>query len=473
MRLAIRVLAATITVSAVNIAQIGQPYPGGGGQYPQGGQYPGGGGYPPGGQYPGGGYPGGGQGTGLPFPKIKFPRRKPKEEQADTQKVKLAGVEGRLRKLGEKDLYLETGKNDVLRFRLVTKTQFHKKSGEVMRDSLLNPGDRISVQVEPGDEETALLVTFLEAGGQSERAAADQPIKEASVRAPRAEDLGKAKTVALGGGGGGAATESSESGGETSSSPASSTAEAAVTPAETSSAGSKPLDASDKIILDSAREAALKYSATLPDFVAQQNTNRFFSTRSGGDWQPLDVVTAEVVYLRGREEYRNVQIDGRPSTRPIEKTGAWSTGEFGTVLEGLMAGDAQAQFRRRPGVARAAANRQAWVFDVSVPAAHSSWVLVSPDGREHQAAYSGAVWIDQETRRVLRIERRALSLPADFALSKVASTLDYAYVRIDQTNYLLPFGGETMSCANGGSCSRNVIEFRGIRKFGAESTVKF
>ena len=81
--------------------------------------------------------------------------------------------------------------------------------------------------------------------------------------------------------------------------------------------------------------------------------------------------------------------------------------------------------------------------------------------------------IDQETRRVLRIERRALSLPADFALSKVASTLDYAYVRIDQTNYLLPFGGETMSCANGGSCSRNVIAFRGIRKFGAESNVKF
>lgn len=468
MRLAIRVLAATVTVGALSFGQIGQPYPGGGGQYPQGGQYPGGG-YPPGGQYPGGGYPGG-QGTGLPIPKIKFPRRKPKEEQADAQKVKLASVEGRLRKLGEKDLYLETGKNDVLRFRLVTKTQFRKKSGEAMRDSLLNPGDRITVQVEPGDEETALLVTFLEAGGQSERAAADQPIKEASVRAPRAEDLGKAKTVALGGGGG--AAESSEPGGETAA-PASA-AEAAVTPVETGGAGGKPLDASDKIILDSAREAALKYSATLPDFVAQQNTNRFFSTQSGGGaWQPLDVVTAEVVYLRGREEYRNVQIDGRPTTRPIEKTGAWSTGEFGTVLEGLMAEEAQAQFRRRPGMARAAANRQVWVFDVNVPAAHSSWVLVSPDGREHQTAYSGAVWIDRETRRVLRIERRALSLPADFALSKVASTLDYAYARIDQTNYLLPLGGETMSCANGGSCSRNVIEFRGIRKFGAESNVKF
>ncbi len=467
MRMAIRVLVATITVSAVSMGQIGQPYPGGGGQYPQGGQYPGGGGqYPQGGQYPGGGgYPGG-QGTGLPIPKIKFPRRKPKEEQAGAQKVKLAGVEGRLRRIGEKDLYLETGKNDVLRFRLVAKTQFRKKSGEAMRDSLLNPGDRVSVQVEPGDEETALLVSFLEAGGQGERASADQPVKEASVRAPRAEDLGKAKTVTLGGGGG--AAESSEPGGDPAA-PASTAETSPAAPVET-----KPLDASDKIVLDSAREAALKYSATLPDFVAQQNTNRFFSTQSGGGaWQPLDVVTAEVVYMRGREEYRNVQIDGRPSTRPVEKTGAWSTGEFGTVLEGLMAEEAQAQFRRRPGLARAAANRQAWVFDVSVPAAHSSWVLVSPDGREHQTAYSGAVWIDQETRRVLRIERRALNLPADFALSKVASTLDYAYARIDQTNYLLPFGGETMSCANGGSCSRNVIEFRGIRKFGAESNVKF
>ena len=117
----------------------------------------------------------------------------------------------------------------------------------------------------------------------------------------------------------------------------------------------------------------------LPDFLAQQTTNRFFTPRAGGEWQPLDVVTAEIAYSRGREEYRNVQIDGRPTTRPVEKTGAWSTGEFGTVLEGLMAEETQAKFRRRPGLQRAAGNRPAWVYDFSVSAAKSPWVMVSPD----------------------------------------------------------------------------------------------
>ena len=99
--------------------------------------------------------------------------------------------------------------------------------------------------------------------------------------------------------------------------------------------------------------------------------------------------------------------------------------------------------------------------------------MVSPDQREHQAAFSGSVWIDQETRRVLKIARRAQNLPADFALSRAESTLEYAPVTIDRVQYLMPSGGESVSCTTGGSCTRNVFEFRGYRKFGADSSVKF
>lgn len=445
MRAAILTLAATI-----GFGQVQQPYPGG--QYP-GGQYPPGG-YPPG-SYPPNSYPGGRMPGGLPVPNIHLPKRKSKEEkQAETdRKVKLAAVEGRLRRIGAKDLLLETKGKDVLRFRLVAKSQFRKKSGETMRDSLLNPGDRLSVQVDPEDEETALVVTFLEAGGQNERAAADQPVNEAAIRAPRADDLGKAKTVTLD---------------EPAAAP-----EAADTAAEpVATAESKPIDAADETILTSAREAALQFTTSLPDFIAQQSTERSFAPSAGAPWQPLDVVTAEVAYSRGREDYRNIMIDGRPTTRPIEKTGAWSTGEYGMVLEGLMAPDSKAKFRRRAGVQRAGA-RQAWVFDYSVAAANSQWALVSPDQREYMTAFNGSVWIDQESRRVIRIERRAVGLPRDYPLAKSESTLNYSYARIDNATYLLPAGGENVTCVAGGSCSRNVIEFRSYRKFGADSNIKF
>ena len=159
--------------------------------------------YPPG-QYPRDQYPGGQYPTdrrlpgGLPFPDIKLPRRQPKEKEGGA-KITVASVEGNLRKLGQKDLLLQT-RRDVLRFRLLAKTQFRDKAGEPIRDSLLQPGDQISVQVNPNDEETAVRVILLRSGSSSDRAAAERPVPEGSIRSPRSEDLGKPRTVSAGSG---------------------------------------------------------------------------------------------------------------------------------------------------------------------------------------------------------------------------------------------------------------------------------
>ena len=110
---------------------------------------------------------------------------------------------------------------------------------------------------------------------------------------------------------------------------------------------------------------------------------------------------------------------------------------------------------------------------VQTAAASSHWVLVSPDKREYTTAFTGSVWIDQETRRVIRIERKTVGLPQDYPLSKAESIINYGYATIDKTSYLLPAGGENVNCANGGSCSRNVLTFTNYRKFGADSNIKF
>ena len=97
--------------------------------------------------------------------------------------------------MGEKDLLLQAGKHEVLRFRLLAKTKFENKAGDTIRDSLIHPGDQISVQVSPDDTETALRVILLRSGTDAERVAANQPVEEASVRAPGAGDLSKPHTV--------------------------------------------------------------------------------------------------------------------------------------------------------------------------------------------------------------------------------------------------------------------------------------
>ncbi len=442
-------------------------------QYPP--QYPGGG-YPPN-TYPGGGYPPntypgrlpGGVPVGLPVPEVKLPRRgeKDKDKKSDNDvKITLASIDGSLRKLGEKDLVLQAGPKKLLRFRLLAKTQFRNKDGEPVRDSLLHPGDQLSIQVNTDDEETALRVTLLKSGSASDRAAADLPFDPSSVRAPRAEDLGKGRTVTV---------QQAPAPSETETPPAAEPAPEGTAPAAAPAAPAvpvKPLGSDAETIVEARLEAA-NFTVSLPNFTVEQLTTRYFSTTWPARWQKIDEVTADVACVDGKEEYRNIAVNGSRVSQPPERTGTWSTGEFSTTMEDVLSLPTNAKFHRRPGEDRIG-SRQAVVFDYTVAAANSHWTLVSPDDRRVNPAYEGAIWIDKDTRRVLRIEQRTSGLPQDFPLSKAETVLTYGFVKIDNKPYLLPAGSENLGCARGsGTCTRNVIEFKNYKKFTAESTVNF
>ncbi|MDR3699788.1 MAG: hypothetical protein P4L56_09155 [Candidatus Sulfopaludibacter sp.] len=451
------------------------PYP----QYPPGqyppGQYPPGQ-YPPG-QYPPGQYPNtyptrlpGGVPVNMPVPTVSLPKRSPKEKAGSEgdSKIALAPVDGTLRKLGEKDLYLQTNGKTILRFRLLAKTQFRDKQNEPVRDSLLHPGDQLSVLVNPDDPETAVRIVFVREGTAAEKKSADKPLDEA--RAPEAKDLPKTRTTV--------AQEST---------PPEPTAPESVPSAEpTKSSSADPVKSdspiapapteprlnTDAAILADARAAASAYTAGLPNFLAEQATTRYFTNSWPAAWQQIDVVTATVAYANGKEDYRDIKVNDSPTNVPPERSGSWSTGEFATTLEDVLSPATGASFKRR-GDDRIA-GRPAIAFDYTVEQAHSHWTLVAPDGRRYNPAYLGAVWIDRDTRRVLRIEQRTTSMPPDFPLSKGESTIEYGFVRIEQGTYLLPTLSDNLGCFTGsGSCSKNTIQFRNYRKFTTDSSVTF
>src|SRR5579871_334482 len=496
-QLSVRViLPSAILVTLVTVAAA-QTYPG---QYPPGqyppttyppGQYPPGS-YPPG-TYPPNTYPTrlpGGVPVGLRVPEVKLPKKQPKEK-SDDQKITLSSVDGTFRKMGEKDLLLQAGHQRVLRFRLLAKTRFLSKEGEPIRDSLIHPGDQLTVSVNPDDVETALRVILLRAGTPSERGAAEDPVDEASIHTPRTEDFGKPRTVS--------ARDSRPSGestvepepskpelarpetsrSEPPSAPAShsesattesSPASGTTSPASTT--GTPAPNMTDAQILAEARAAATTFTASLPNFLVQQATTRYFSSGFPASWQTIDVVTADVACVNGKEDYRNVQINGIPTNRPPERSGTWSTGEFSTTLEDVLSPITNAKFRRRGD--DKIAGRLAWVFDYSVSQENSHWTMVSPDDRRFNPAYTGAIWVDKETRRVLRIEQSTSSIPSDFPLNRAEAVVEYGFAKIEQRSYLLPVTSENIGCMRGsGTCSRNVIVFRDYRKFETESTVKF
>jgi len=200
-------------------------------------------------------------------------------------------------------------------------------------------------------------------------------------------------------------------------------------------------------------------------------TTRFFATGFPTHWQEIDEVTADLAYVGGKEDYRNIRINGNPVSNP-ERSGTWSTGEFGTTLEDLMSPITDATFKRRGE--EKMVGRTAVVYDYTVAQVHSHWTMVSPDGRQYKPAYEGAVWIDKESRRVLRLEQRTTAFPRDFTLSRAECKLQYAWVRIEQKSYLLPSASENIGCMSGsGACTRNVLEFKNYRKFTADSNITF
>jgi len=448
------------------------PYPGG--QYPPG-QYPPGQ-YPPG-QYPPGtiGLPGG---INLPMPKL--PGKKSKDpSDSNSTRVALRAVDGTLRELDEKDLYLETPKHKILKFRTLAKTQFRDKDGEQVRDSLLRPGDQLSVEVNGDDPETALRVILSHKSTDAERARAERPFDHNTAQTPVEADTHSSGATEA------AAEPSSRSKPDTSdtgdreiptlaragTSDSTQPVDKTAPPVESPKPVSRPNASADDII-SQARDAADRLTDGLPNFLVQQNTTRYFSRVLPPQWQVLDTVSAEVASVNGKEDYRNIMVNGKPSNRPVEKTGAWSTGEFQTTLDSLLNPYTLAAFHKTKD--DTFQGRSAYTYDFQVRQQNSNWDIHAPDGSVATPAYSGTVWIDKATFNVMRIEEQTGPLPSTFPFDKAESVVEYGFVNIDGKTYPLPIHSEILTCQRGSStCTKNEIRFQNYRKFAADSNITF
>jgi hypothetical protein len=231
-------------------------------------------------------------------------------------------------------------------------------------------------------------------------------------------------------------------------------------------------DSGDPVI-EKAREEAFAFTDTLPNYVVKQYTTRYqtdAASRGHTSWQAIDVVTADVVAEDGKETYKNILVNGKP-TKSVDKTGSWSEGEFASTLQAILSPASDALFTNKRSTM--IANRSAFRYDYSIEQPRSNWT-VEAQSASYRPAYGGAIWIDKETSRVLRIEMSARNMPKSFPLDQVESTIDYDFVLLGAQKFLLPSHSEALSCVRGTSdCSRNVIEFRNYRKFGADASITF
>ncbi len=230
----------------------------------------------------------------------------------------------------------------------------------------------------------------------------------------------------------------------------------------------------DDPVIAKAREVAESFAAGgLPNFFCQQMTTRYQSQHPKQGWDALDVVTADVAYEEGRESYKNIKVGNKAVNKRMEDIeGTRSTGEFASLELDLLNPATAAVFR--PSGQDTIHGRSTLVYKYEVPRERSHW-RIEATAELYYPAYQGKIWIDRQTSRVLRIEQGSRNMPLLFPFDTVETATDYDFVRLATSDpFLLPVDAEVLSCVRGTStCSKNRIEFRNYRKFGAESNVTF
>ncbi len=214
------------------------------------------------------------------------------------------------------------------------------------------------------------------------------------------------------------------------------------------------------------------FARGLPNYVCQQFTTRYMQQSRSTGWQPLDVVTAKVVYEGGHESYSDITVGGKKTNKSMmDIGGSTSTGEFSTILEDLFSDSTGAAFKLYQSTSRGSVSFA--IYDFTVTLKRSHW-MIKVGGQELLPAYSGRVWIDKSSAAVGRIEMQADNVPKDFPMDAVESAVDYDEVRLETRTFLLPTHAENLSCQRGSPiCSKNVIDFRDYHRYTGESTITF
>jgi hypothetical protein len=219
--------------------------------------------------------------------------------------------------------------------------------------------------------------------------------------------------------------------------------------------------------IEETRTVVRDYLDELPDFICQQVIERYYDFEGRGAWDKADKLTYELTYNRKRESYKPINAVGRPITSPIDQTGgAISTGDFASELAALFDKETKTLFtaagKERLGT------HQTRVYDFQVLKASSKLDIRAEGAPAIIVGYSGTVWIDEETKRVLRIDQAVDDLPAGYPMTNAERSIEYDTNKLRgiDVDFLLPSRVEVIIADRKvKKYFRNLVYFKFYQKF--------
>ena len=228
-----------------------------------------------------------------------------------------------------------------------------------------------------------------------------------------------------------------------------------------------------KAVIEKARTIALHYTESLPNFICDQNTHRYQNSRRKENWKLQDNFIARVTYNGEREEYSVKVLNGHPvEDRSLESMGGVvSKGDFASALRWVFSPDSQTDFGWNSFASLR--GRDCFLFDYSVSRDHSRWqIFEGPIGISYKSAYGGKVYIDQETKDILKVTLESAGIPSSYPVRLAKEELDYDWATIAGERYLLPYSAEIRLYTDR-PFARNFSRYENYRRFAADATVTF
>jgi hypothetical protein len=239
----------------------------------------------------------------------------------------------------------------------------------------------------------------------------------------------------------------------------------------------KPSAAEQSAVLGDAARHSLNYAASLPDFICMESVRRYedLKLREKQNWTLKDTLTLQLSYFSHAEDYRLVAINGKKTYRNYQEVGgAVSQGEFGSLLLSLFRDAASDRFTWDHWTTLR--RRRTHVYRFRIPVAESTYNVHFASAWQRpvtaRSGQHGFVYVDEESRRVMRVYAEADSIPVDFPVTNVYTLLDYDYAEIAGHAFLLPRRALVRMGTNRVQ-TRNEVFFENYRKFASDTNITF
>jgi hypothetical protein len=208
----------------------------------------------------------------------------------------------------------------------------------------------------------------------------------------------------------------------------------------------------------------------LQSFICSERMDRYQGRLDGDKLRQIDTVNAQVSFENGVETYSDIHQDQRQRTSLSSLPGAWSEGEFGTLLR-----QTRALLATQPiSVTEADANgTPATLYRFYVAANDSPWDL-TVSSRQYRVPFRTDVWVSKSSGQIIKIARNTTGTPPGSGISEIRWDVSLKPVNLDGKTWLLPSTGEySVLYENLKRREWNEISFSDYHRYASQSVIHF